>query len=91
MRCISKIEELDNTWQTQLFASISNKSLISEGHISILTSGFPGSTLEDPMAFVELPLPAMQLQVVRCESKLVVKSRGNYYAHLLSRPRLEQG
>ena len=42
MRCISKIEELDNTWQTQLFASISNKSPISEGHISILTSGFPG-------------------------------------------------
>ena len=65
MRCLSKIEELDNTWQTQLFASMSNKSPISEGHISILTSGSPGSTLEDPMAFVELPLPVKQLRVAQ--------------------------
>ena len=86
MRCISKIEELDNTWQTKLYASISSKSPISEGHISILTSGFPGSTLEDPMAFVvELPLPVKQLEVVADFGQSVFKLRSNYYAHLLSR------
>jgi hypothetical protein len=85
MRCISKIEELDNTWQSQLFTNISSESPISEGHVSILTSDRPGSTPEDPMAFVELPSPAKQLRVIRDSGQLEYKSRRNYYAHLLSR------
>jgi len=53
MRCISKTEQLDNSKQSQLFVSISSASPIGEGRVSILTSNRPGSTLEDPMAFVE--------------------------------------
>jgi len=58
IRCISKIEGLDNSKQLQLFTSISSTSPIGEGHVSILTSNSPGSTPEDPMAFVELQTPA---------------------------------
>jgi len=57
MRCISKAEELDNSKQSQLFTSISSKSPIGDGQVSILTSDRPGSTSDDPMAFVELPTP----------------------------------
>jgi len=53
MRYISNIEELDGTRESQLFTSISGKSPI-EGHVSILTIDRPGSTPEDPMAFVQL-------------------------------------
>jgi hypothetical protein len=55
--CISKLEELDHSKQSQLFTSLSSESPIGEGHISILTSGCPGSMPEDLMAFVELPIP----------------------------------
>jgi hypothetical protein len=65
MRCISKIEKLNNNLQSQLFTSISSESPMSEGHVSILTSDRPGFTLEDPMAFVELPALVQQLQVVQ--------------------------
>jgi len=58
MRCISKIEELDYSLQSQLFTDISSESPIGEGHVSILTSDCPGSTPDDPMAFVEMPAPA---------------------------------
>lgn len=53
MRCISKAEELDNFRQSQLFTSISSESPIGDGHVSILTSDHPGSTSDDPVAFVE--------------------------------------
>jgi len=54
MRCISRIEELDNTWQSQLlFSSTSSESSISEvEHVPIFSSDRPGSTPEDPMAIV---------------------------------------
>jgi hypothetical protein len=71
MRCISKIETLEMSAQSQLFTSISSKSPIGEGHVSILTSdpSRPGCTAEDPMAFVvlpvKLPVPVAAGPVVR--------------------------
>jgi hypothetical protein len=52
MRRITKIEKLGCTGESQLFRNISSESPLGEGHISILTSDRPGSTPEDPMAFV---------------------------------------
>lgn len=59
MRCISKTEELANSKKSQLFINISSDSPIGDGHVSILASDCPGCTPEDPMAFVELPAPAV--------------------------------
>jgi hypothetical protein len=59
VRCISRIEGLYNM-ESQLFTNISSESPIGAGHVSILTGDRPGSTPEDPMAFVtvgELPHP----------------------------------
>jgi hypothetical protein len=59
VRCISRNEELDNM-ESRLFTNISSESPIGEGHVSILTGDRPGSTPEDPMAFVtigKLPHP----------------------------------
>jgi len=59
MRCISKGEGLDNSKQSQLFANISSRLPMGEGYVSILTNNHAGSTPEDPMAYVELPTPAI--------------------------------
>jgi len=55
MRCMSKTENINKSMESQLFSSISSESPIGEGHVSILTSNRPGSTPEDPMAFIESP------------------------------------
>ena len=55
MRCISKIEEITYSGQSQLFIDISSESPIGEGHVSIFTSDYPGSTPDYPMAFVTSP------------------------------------
>jgi hypothetical protein len=52
MRYISKIEEIDHSPKSKLFSDISSKSPMSDGIISILTSGCPGSMPENPMAFL---------------------------------------
>jgi hypothetical protein len=52
MRCISKTENVQKPMISQLFSSISCESPIGGGHVSILTSDYPGSTPENPMAFV---------------------------------------
>jgi hypothetical protein len=52
MRYISKIEEIDHSPKSKLFSNLSSKSPISDGIISILTSGCAGSMPEDPMAFL---------------------------------------
>jgi len=52
MRRITKIEKLGCTGESQLFCNISGESPLGEGHLSILTDDRPGSTLENPMAFV---------------------------------------
>jgi len=62
MRCISKAEELHGWRRSQLFTSISSQSPIGEAHVSILTSDRPGSTPEDPMAFV-LPKFTKQMRM----------------------------
>ena len=59
MRCISKTEQLDSSKPSQLFVNISSESPIGEGRVSILTSNRPGSTLEDPMAFVQSLAPVV--------------------------------
>lgn len=56
MRCISKNEELDHSNRSQLFSSVSSESPL-EKDVLILSSDHPGSTLDDPMAFVDLPAP----------------------------------
>ena len=56
MRCISKIEELTNTNKSQLFIDISSESPIGDKHVSIFSSDRPGSTPENPMAFVVEPI-----------------------------------
>lgn len=51
-RRITKIEKLGCTGQPQLFCNISSESPLGDGHLSILTDNRPGSTKENPMAFV---------------------------------------
>jgi hypothetical protein len=81
MQCISNIEKLHYSKESQLFTSISCESQIGEGYVSILTSDCPGFTPEDPMMFIELPFPEYstfnkQMRVIsKCQSK--VKSRRN--------------
>lgn len=58
MRCISKIEELDNSKQSQLFIDISSEFPIGDRHVSILSSDRPGSSPDNPMAFVVEPVLA---------------------------------
>jgi hypothetical protein len=63
VRCVSRIEGLDQSKQLQLFSSISHESPIDEGHVSILTRNYPGSTPDDPLALmgsqisVAVPVP----------------------------------
>jgi hypothetical protein len=78
IRCIAKIEELfpSTDLHVKLFINISSESPIGEGHVSILTSDRPGSTPEDPMAFVmeELPYPQFTKRMrVTLESQLTLK------------------
>ena len=84
MLCMSKAEKLDNSKQSQLFTSISSTSPIGEGHFPVLTSDRPGSIPEDPMAFVELPVPVdpfatytKQLRVLNRLGQSKLKSEGN--------------
>jgi hypothetical protein len=56
MRCISKIEELNISKNSQLFNSISSEFPTGNGHISILSGNCPGSTPEDPLVFVIEPV-----------------------------------
>lgn len=56
MRCISKIEELNISKNSQLFNSISSEFPTGNGHISILSDNCPGSTPEDPLVFVIEPV-----------------------------------
>ena len=55
MRCICKAEELDQSRPSQLWVHPSDDKPLGEGHVSILADPRPGSTPEDPMAFVESP------------------------------------
>jgi len=61
MRCISKIEELDNTNKSQLFIDIASEFPMGDRHVSIHSSDRPGSTPENPMAFVVEPVLAVPL------------------------------
>ena len=72
MRCISRTEELDHSKQLQLFNNISSESPIGKGHVSLLTSDYPGSTPEDPMAFVELPELVVSTQYATFTKRLRV-------------------
>jgi hypothetical protein len=56
MRCISKMEGLDNSKTSQLFIDISSESPIGDGLVSILSSDRPGFMPENPMAFVIEPV-----------------------------------
>jgi len=56
MRCISKIEELDNSKQSKLFIDVSSEFPIGDGHVSMLSSDRPGSSPGKPMAFVVEPI-----------------------------------
>jgi hypothetical protein len=58
---MSKIEQFKSSNSSQLFVNISSEALIGDEHISILTNKRPGSTPEDPMAFVALSHPTHDL------------------------------
>jgi hypothetical protein len=89
MRYISTTEQLGNSAASQLFISTFNESPIGEEHVLILTGNHPGSTPEDPMAFVALPL-TKRMQVTLTWCLLNFKLQTNYGAHSFSsldRPR----
>jgi hypothetical protein len=85
MRCISKTEKLEYFNGSQLFIDPFSESPIGEEHVSILTGDPPGSTPENPMAFVEDPHPTFnkRMRVLYTQGELKFTSRRNYYAHLL--------
>jgi hypothetical protein len=80
-RCISKLEGLDYSKPSQLFINISSESPIGDGHVPIFTSNRPGSTLEDPLAFVALKAPTNPyisftgrlIQICNACGKLVIR------------------
>ena len=76
MRCISQIEKLYiSPVGSQLFTSISNESPVGGGHVSLRTDSCPGSTAEDPMAFVIGPFDK-RIRVIKARSELKFTSRG---------------
>lgn len=84
MRCISKIEQLSNPDESQLFVDISSEFPIGEGQFSILTSDRPGSTQEDPIVLVEAPCPTftMRMRVTSTQGVSKFTSRKIYRTHL---------
>lgn len=53
---MSKVEELINSNKSQLFIDISSESPIGNEHVSVFSSDRPGSTPDNPMAFVVEPI-----------------------------------
>jgi hypothetical protein len=88
--CISKSEDIHDCTQSQLFTGISSDSSIGEGHVSIFTSDRPGSTPEDPLAFVTVDLPfakfTKRMRVTCAFSQLKLEWLRNHYTHLLYSP-----
>ncbi|KIM75612.1 hypothetical protein PILCRDRAFT_827049 [Piloderma croceum F 1598] len=74
MRCLSKVEDLANLKHPQLYLKCNSGSPIGANeHVSILTDTRPGSTPEDPVAFVESPDPPPAVK--RSKSKVPKKMR----------------
>lgn len=55
MRCIAKMEEHPSFHASQIFANMTSESPINDDHVPILTDDCPGSTPDDPIAFVASP------------------------------------
>ena len=55
-RCISRVEGTPELAHADLFADISCKTPIKEGHISTLHTDGPGLSLNEPMAIVLTPI-----------------------------------
>lgn len=96
MRCISRIEELNDTKKSHLFANISSEFPIGDKHVSILSTDRPGSTPDNPMAFVvepaldvtlvaATPHPTFKkrIRVIKGQGASECESRKRRYAHLL--------
>ena len=91
MRRIKRIEKLGCTGEPQLFCNISSESPLGEGHLSILTNDRPGSTRENPMAFVasiHSKFP-QRIRVIYSWSQSTFELPRNYYAHWFHRERLQ--
>ena len=72
IRCISKTEQLANLKYPQLYFNTESGSPIGDEHVSILTDSRPGSTAEDPIAFVESPDPPPREQKRRTTKQMRV-------------------
>jgi len=82
MRCISKTEKLEYSNGSQLFIDPFSESPIGEEHVSILTGDPPGSTPENPMAFVEDPHPTFnkRMRVLYTQGPDTLNPRMRYCA-----------
>jgi hypothetical protein len=99
MRCLSKVEDLANWKHPQLYLKCNSGSPLGDEHVSILADTRPGSTPEDPIAFVEPPDPPIkppkqkvpkQMRVINVSRQSMFKSQVNGHAHLLSSAQQER-
>ena len=75
-RCISRVERTPAVAHADLFAGISCKTPIKEGHISILHTDCPGLSPNDPMAIVLTPnVQAFQVQSLLIPDGKYIKNR----------------
>ena len=68
-RCISRVERTPALAHADLFADISCKTPLEEGHISILHTDCPGLSLDKPMAIVQVQISSIP------DGKYVIKNR----------------
>ena len=59
-QCISRVERIPELAHADLFADISCKTPLKEGHISILRADVPGLSPNKPMAIVQMPIVQVQ-------------------------------
>ena len=73
-RCISRVERTPELAHADLFAGISCKTPLKEGHISILHTDCPGLSPNEPMAIVLMPIVQVQSPSIP-DGKYAIKNR----------------
>ena len=76
-RCIARAEQLGYPISSQLFASISSESPMSEARVELMTNGFPGFNPENPMVYVHIPSVKLKALYALGTSGLMIWSNIN--------------
>ena len=82
-RCISRVERTPELAHANLFADISCKTPLKDGHISILPTDGPGLSPNEPMAIVQVPIVQLVESPSIPDGKYIIKNRAaDIYWHM---------